>query len=170
MRRVVAAVACLLVVTGPTLAQKQDQLFEKIDGLVKPLLEEKITVGVVVGVLKDGVPTVRGYGKVTKGKEEVPDGDTVYEIGSITKVFTGILLADAVGRKLVKLDDPVQRFLPVEAKVPRHEEEAIHLVHLTTHTSALPRMPGNFKPGNRLGSKSGSVQTVFSSTAPTLLV
>jgi len=127
---------------------RQDELFGKIDGLVKPLVEHGITVGLVVGVLQDGAITVRGYGRVTKEKPDLPDGNTVYEIGSITKVFTGILLADAVSRKLAALDDPVQKFLPDDVKVPKHRDAPIRLVHLTTHTSALPRMPITFRPAD----------------------
>ncbi|MHC4513417.1 MAG: serine hydrolase, partial [Planctomycetota bacterium] len=147
--------ALLLAVAGATAPaqhphsrSRQDHLAGQIDALVRPLIENEIAVGLVVGVLKEGHATVRGYGRVDKDKPAAPNGDTVYEIGSITKVFTGILLADAIARRLVALNDPVQKHLPAAVKVPRHESQPVRLVHLTTHTSGLPRMPVNFHPAN----------------------
>jgi CubicO group peptidase (beta-lactamase class C family) len=55
---------------------------------------------------------VIGYGKLSDTDERVPDDDTVFEIGSITKVFTGMLLAQAVLNGEVKLDDPISLYLP----------------------------------------------------------
>jgi CubicO group peptidase (beta-lactamase class C family) len=84
---------------------------------------------------------VRGYGAVARGGA-IPDGDTMYEIGSISKVFTGLLLADAVQRGAVALDDPLQRHLPAGVVVPTWEDAPVRLWHLSTHTSGLPRLPG----------------------------
>jgi CubicO group peptidase (beta-lactamase class C family) len=70
----------------------------------------------------------------------------VYEIGSVTKAFTGVLLADAVVRKEVALDDPISRLLPPEVKAPEYQGTPITLLHLATHTAGLPRLPGNFQP------------------------
>jgi serine-type D-Ala-D-Ala carboxypeptidase/endopeptidase len=70
-----------------------------------------------------------------------PDGDTVFEIGSITKAFTGILLADAVTRKEVSLDEPVTKFLPADLRLAGRAEKAVTLLHLATHRSGLPVQP-----------------------------
>jgi len=76
----------------------------------------------------------------------VPDGPrSIFEIGSITKVFTSLLLADAVRRGEVALSDPVAKYLPPEVKMPERGR-AITLQDLATHTSGLPRMPDNFQP------------------------
>lgn len=74
------------------------------------------------------------------------DGDTLFEIGSITKTFTAALLAEMVERGEVKLDDPVNRYLPIRLRVPRQEGRQITLVDLATHTSALPALPTNIHP------------------------
>ncbi len=71
-----------------------------------------------------------------------------FEIGSITKVFTGILLADMVERGEVRLDQPVAELLPPGVQVPSRNGRQIQLVDLATHSSGLPRMPDNFAPGN----------------------
>jgi CubicO group peptidase (beta-lactamase class C family) len=68
----------------------------------------------------------------------------VFEIGSITKVFTSLLLAIAVERGEVGLDDPVVEHLPRGTRVPMRGGQPITLVHLATHTSGLPRLPPGF--------------------------
>src|SRR5712692_2609658 len=70
----------------------------KIDPLARRLLKDGFAIGFVVGIVKDGQIQVIPYGEIKKGSGVTPTGDTVYEIGSITKVFTGILLADMVQR------------------------------------------------------------------------
>lgn len=62
--------------------------------------------------------------------------DTLFEIGSVTKVFTAILLADAIERGLVKLDDTVG---------PPFAKSSITYRQLVTHTSGLPRLPAGFR-------------------------
>ena len=71
------------------------------------------------------------------------DENTLFEIGSVTKTFTTLLLADAVVRNDVKLDQPVAQLLGPDAVVPKFEEHEIRLVDLATQTSGLPRLPTN---------------------------
>ncbi|MGA4844992.1 serine hydrolase domain-containing protein [Streptomyces sp. G5(2025)] len=68
------------------------------------------------------------------------DADTRFEIGSLTKTFTGLLLAEMVARGEVAYDDPISRFLPRTAR-PQLRGSPITLLHLATHTSGLPRLP-----------------------------
>ena len=70
------------------------------------------------------------------------NGKSVFEIGSITKVFTGIALAREVEQGNVRLDQPVQELLPPEIRLPPAARE-VTLRHLTTHTSGFPRLPDN---------------------------
>jgi CubicO group peptidase (beta-lactamase class C family) len=74
-------------------------LRQRTDQLVKPYLDNGIVVGMTIGVLRDGKQEVIGYGRMSRDDQRVPDGDTIYEFGSTTKVLTGILLADAVVEK-----------------------------------------------------------------------
>jgi CubicO group peptidase (beta-lactamase class C family) len=120
----------------------------KIDPLARPLLEDAVAVGFVVGVVRDNHTQVIAYGETRKGSKTPPSADTVYEIGSVSKAFTGVLLADMVQRKLVGLEDPVQNYVPDSIRVPVAENEPATLLHLATHVSGLPRMPGNFKPAD----------------------
>jgi serine-type D-Ala-D-Ala carboxypeptidase/endopeptidase len=77
------------------------------------------------------------------------DGDSVFEIGSMTKVFTGILLADMVQRDDVDLTDPVAALLRREVRVPERNGRPITLLDLTTHFSGLPMNPTNLAPVKR---------------------
>ncbi|MFH8796529.1 serine hydrolase domain-containing protein [Streptomyces sp. NPDC017941] len=72
------------------------------------------------------------------------DPDTRFEIGSLTKTFTALLLAEMVARGEVAYDDPVTRFLP-RAAAPRPRGAPITLLHLATHTSGLPRLPSGLR-------------------------
>lgn len=104
--------------------------------------------GVVVGLLEpDGSRRVVADGDPGPGGRPL-DGESVFEIGSITKTFTGTLLADMVRRGEVALADPVATLLPDQVYVPVRHGKTITLLDITTHTSGLPRMPSNFAPAN----------------------
>ena len=119
---------------------------KKLDSLVRPFLDAEDIVGVVVGVAVGSEQLVVGYGRFAQDEQKAPDGNTLYEIGSISKTFTSLLLADMVERKLVRLDEPVQNLLPKSVQVPKRGKHPITLLDLATHTSGLPRMPSNWKP------------------------
>src|SRR5512137_57749 len=118
--------------------------------LVQLVDEEKRVPGVVVGMIADDPPErwVVGYGKLSATDESLPDGDTVFEIGSITKVFTGTLLAQAVLNGEVKLDDPISMYLPEGITAPEYEGRPITLLDLATHTAGWEKWPGNLNVNN----------------------
>ncbi|MGH7504287.1 MAG: serine hydrolase domain-containing protein, partial [Longimicrobiales bacterium] len=76
------------------------------------------------------------------------DESTLFEIGSITKVFTGILLAEMAERGEVRLDEPVAELLPPGTRVPSRGGRQITLVDLATQSSGLPRLPDNMRPAD----------------------
>ena len=113
-----------------------------LDSTVRRIVTERLRAspfrGIVVGLLDaDGTRRVVAVG--------VPP-DRVFEIGSITKVFTGSILAGMVADVSVKLDDPVAKFLPGSVRVPARNGRQITLVDLATQSSGLPRLPGNMAP------------------------
>ena len=123
------------------------------DSLVKSILDARIAskrgMGFVVAVLEKGKPP-RVHTAGVSGFAGVPlDANTVFEIGSITKVFTGALLADMVSRGEVKLDDPVSKYLPATVRVPARNGKQITLLDLATQSSGLPRLPTNFRPADQ---------------------
>ncbi|HJU87796.1 MAG TPA: serine hydrolase domain-containing protein [Gemmatimonadaceae bacterium] len=122
------------------------------DSSVLALLRTRVDGGtnpaIVVGLLENGKHRVIAYGKSATNGFDV-DGRTLFEIGSITKVFTGTLLAHMVQRGEVKLDDPVQKFFPSSPRMPRLNGRSITLGDLATQHSGLPRVPDNLRPANR---------------------
>ena len=113
----------------------------KIDAVAQPFIDDGRAMGLVVGVVSPEGTHVFGYGRKLKGEDGSPDGDSLFEIGSITKVFTGLVLAGMAEEGLVKLDDPVRTLLPEGVKVPARGDKEITLLNLSTHSSALPRVP-----------------------------
>jgi D-alanyl-D-alanine-carboxypeptidase/D-alanyl-D-alanine-endopeptidase len=110
--------------------------------------ENHKAVGIVVGLVDATGERFLAAGATAPGGKVAPDADTVFEIGSITKVFTSLVLADMVGRGEVKLDDPVAKFLPPTVKVPERDGRQVTLIDLSNQVSGLPRMPDNFKPAD----------------------
>src|SRR5205823_5193414 len=103
---------------------------------------------IVVGIIDPSGRRVIADGVLDAGDKRPLNGDTLFEIGSISKVFTSLLLADAVQRGEVALTDPVAKFLPPDVKVPERGGKKITLQDLATHTSGLPYMPDNFNPAD----------------------
>ncbi len=119
-----------------------------IDRLARRVIAEDRVVGLAVGVHHGGQSHVFRYGELAKGSRVQTAGDTIFEVGSIGKVFTGLLLADMVERGLPRLDQPVKELLPNAVKIPDNGNRPITLIDLATHTSALPRLPSNLNPKN----------------------
>ena len=121
-------------------------LSNDIQTVIQELVDNGYAVGIVVGVLDSNKTEFYGYGKLSQNGDQTVDEDTIFEIGSITKVFTTLILADMIEKGELGLNDPIENFLPV--KVPTKNGKRITLEHLATHTSGLPRMPDNFAPEN----------------------
>jgi serine-type D-Ala-D-Ala carboxypeptidase/endopeptidase len=96
-------------------------------------------IGLVVGVIAGDDEWVAGYGRARLDGSAPPGRDTVFEIGSITKVFTAVALADLAEQGIVRLEDPLRSHLPASVRVPVHPRGEIALHHLASHTSGLPR-------------------------------
>jgi serine-type D-Ala-D-Ala carboxypeptidase/endopeptidase len=102
--------------------------------------------GVVIGLLEpDGRRRIFTAGHAGAGRPSLSD-NTVFEIASLTKTFTGTLLADAVLRGEVRLDDPVAKYLPPSVKMPSYNGQHVTLLDLATHRSGLPRIATGFTP------------------------
>lgn len=119
---------------------------------VKQNIRDRVDNGhcpaVAVGVIDPSGQTFFFYGNTRAADGTPVNATTLFEIGSITKVFTGILLADCVARGEVAYDDPIQKFLPDGVTAPTRGDKPITLLDLATHRSALPRLPDNLSPAN----------------------
>jgi serine-type D-Ala-D-Ala carboxypeptidase/endopeptidase len=107
---------------------------------------ENTGTGIVAGVIDANGRRVIAYGRLARDDQRRLDGDTVFEIGSMTKVFTSLALMDMARHGEVALTDPVSKYLPAGVKMPERNYRKITLADLSTQTSGLPRMPSNFQP------------------------
>lgn len=108
-------------------------------------LQKKAT-GIVIGVIDAQGRHISSYGTMSLEKKRPVDGKTIFEVGSITKVFTALLLADMAEQGEVALDDPVAKYLP--AGLPALHDRQITLADLATHTSGLPLRATNLVSKN----------------------
>tara|TARA_R110002049_G_scaffold27321_2_gene94127 strand:+ start:243921 stop:245333 length:1413 start_codon:yes stop_codon:yes gene_type:complete len=123
-------------------SKESGTLSAQVAELAHPYVESKVVVGLSLGIIKEGFSATIHLGETRIGGE-TPSDQTVYEIGSISKVFTGILLADAVQRGLVRLDQPVGELASAGVSFPAWPERPITLLDLATHRSGLPRLAAN---------------------------
>jgi len=147
-----AAIAMSILASATTSIAGSQKAFPS-DGEIRKILAERIganenDVGIIVGVIGPQGRRIISYGHHNAGDSRPLDGDTVFEIGSVTKVFTALLFADMVEKNEVALTDPVAKYLPTDFKVPERNGHSITLVDLATHTSGLPFMPENAPPLN----------------------
>jgi D-alanyl-D-alanine-carboxypeptidase/D-alanyl-D-alanine-endopeptidase len=138
----------LLTTCHPALAQADTHpaptlLEQHVRALVEPLLPRFANAAVVVAIVDPDADHVLTFGQVDPeaANSPPPTPDSLFEIGSITKVFTALLLADMSLRGEVDLDDPVRQFLPASLAPPTFDNHEIVLRDLATHTSGLGDLP-----------------------------
>jgi CubicO group peptidase (beta-lactamase class C family) len=124
---------------------------EPSDSEIRNILAERIDtlhrgVGIAIGVIDSNGRRYVNYGTLAVNDPRAVASDTMFEMGSVTKVFTSLVLSGMVQKGEVSLDDAVAKYLPPDVKVPERGGKKITLVDLATHTSGLPRMPTNFAP------------------------
>ena len=115
---------------------------EQVEAQVKPFLDAELVSGLVVALYDAGRIEVHGFG--SGPNHAPPDGTTLFEIGPVTKVYTALLLADAVQRRELEIDTPVAELLPPGVTVPIRDKVVITLKHLALHSSGLPPLPPSF--------------------------
>ena len=101
----------------------------------------------MVGVITKKAREIISYGHFDDQDPRIPNDQTVFEIGSVSKVFTCLLLSEMVLDGEVKLSDPVSKYLPATVHVPTRNGKQITLLDLATHHSGLPKMPTNYTWG-----------------------
>ncbi|MEP2788646.1 MAG: serine hydrolase [Kangiellaceae bacterium] len=117
---------------------------ETIKALINHKIEkEQQAVGATVVLIEHGKTEYLNFGLTNQQDNTATTSSALFEIGSISKTFTSIALASMVKEGKVKLNDPVQKYLPSKVKIPTRNGKVITLESLANHTSALPRLPSN---------------------------
>ncbi|MCX6214266.1 serine hydrolase domain-containing protein [Spirosoma sp.] len=129
----------------PTLLRKaptDNPLKQPVDVVVEQAAQHFMaapqSVGLSIGILKDGQTFVYNYGTVDRDQQQLPNSQTIYPLASITKTFTGALLAQAVVEGKVKLGDDIRMYLAGRYPNLAYQGQPIRLVHLINHRSGLP--------------------------------
>jgi CubicO group peptidase (beta-lactamase class C family) len=148
--------AVLVLVVVSAIGGQQTQLSKEAvvtDAEIQKVLTERIdqkrqSVGIVVGVIEDRGERVVPQGVLNPNDPRPLDGNTTFEIGGLTSVFTALLLSDMTRRGEVALTDAVSKYLPPACKLPSQGTQPITLADLATHTAGLPLLPPHFHPKN----------------------
>lgn len=137
---------CLLVFLFVVQCQSQTLPPDVVES-IETRIEQGINPSIVVGIVDEWGEHYFNFG-LTREKGTLANEHSIYEIGSISKVFTSTLLAQQVINGQVKLDDPIKKYLPSDVRVPSRDGKEITLGSLSDHTSALPRLPDNMSPAD----------------------
>jgi CubicO group peptidase (beta-lactamase class C family) len=127
---------------------QDDAAIIHVQDYIKRLVDNGKSTSIIIGIINERGQQIFSYGELEKGSGKKPNENTVYGIGSITKLFTCFLLADMANHGEVNLNEPISRFLPDSIKPPMFNGKEITLYHLATHTSGLPARPNNLSPAN----------------------
>jgi serine-type D-Ala-D-Ala carboxypeptidase/endopeptidase len=131
------------------------------------LLVERVDVrkwgtAIVVGISSPQGRRVVSYGTLAVNNDRKVDGDTVFEIASLTKVFTALVLAEMAKQGQVNMEAPVSTCLPDRVRIPEHGGRQITFVDLATHSSGLPLRPANLGSQTALNKYAGyTVQQLY---------
>jgi len=137
----------ILFIPTASFGQSNAKLPDNVANSIEKRIEFGLNPGIVVGIIdKEGVHYFNFGNKSTNGAKV--NEHTIFEIGSISKVFTATLLSQQVIDGKLKLEDPINNYLPSRVKVPQRGVNEITLGNLSDHTSGLPRMPSNFSPSD----------------------
>ena len=132
----------LLTALSVAAAASDELLDPKVRAYIQAHIDDGFIDGVTVGLLYGDKVEIHAFGTVSPNSDVAPNGDSVYQIASLTKVFNGVLLALFVERGLLSLDQELSGSYEVCA-LPANKGRPITLLDLATHHSGLPSVPSN---------------------------
>lgn len=126
-----------------------DSLDWRVEQQVRPYIQKGISAGMILAIIDHGRIRRYSYGTVDKAYQQLPDAEkSIFEIGSVTKTFTSLVLAQLVIDGQIGLNDPINKHLPDSVPSLNFQGKPIRLVHLANHTAGFPRLPANIFSGN----------------------
>lgn len=122
----------------------KDSIDLLVEKFVRPYIQKSATAGIMIAVIDGKQQRKYSYGTITKTDKQLPDASkSIFEIGSVTKIFTSLLLAKEVVDGNMQLDDPISKYLPDSIPFLAWHGYPISLMQLSNHTAGLPRLPEN---------------------------
>lgn len=131
---------------------------EEIDSYINPLIEYNLSNGLVVILVDRNGYAIYPYGRLDTKSGNIPANETLFEIGSLSKVMTGILMADGEIRGVYNLSAPVNAWISDQYILPDYEGLEITGYDLVTHRSGLPASPDQFSVNDPLASYADQVE------------
>jgi serine-type D-Ala-D-Ala carboxypeptidase/endopeptidase len=132
---------------GPASSTSVFKITDEIKDRLNALVDSNRTkAAIVIGIVDPNGTQFYSNGKISNTNNTTVDQNTIFAIGSNTKVFTTILLAEMVEDGLIKLNDPIDKYLPPNVTIPQYKGHKITIEDLATHTSGLPEFPSNYCP------------------------
>jgi D-alanyl-D-alanine-carboxypeptidase/D-alanyl-D-alanine-endopeptidase len=128
-----------------------NEITPQVKSFILNQIVNKSKAAIVIGFVDPNGTRIFSFGNMSKAHNVPVNENTLFDIGSITKTFTTLLLADMVKQGIVNLTDPIDKYLPASVKVPEFNGIKITLEDLWTHTSGLPEWPSNIWLNNKVG-------------------
>jgi len=136
-------IAVLILITNTVFGQIP---IDSIKAIIEKEVSNKRSKSIIVGIIDVNGRKIIHSGIISDKNPKPPDENTLYEIRSITKSFTGLLLAEMSLKKELNYNDPISKFLPKAVKTPTRNGKEITLLNLAANRSGLPREPFNLDP------------------------
>ena len=140
---IVVAIVMYMVYRGEHIKDTHD-LQAQVDEYCENYLSEDKGVGLFVGIIQNGKVYWKGYGVTDKESAIAPDSNTIFEIGSISKVFTTEIAQQLVEQGQLNWNDNILQYLPEQARPA--QDDTTTLMHLASHTAGYPRLPESWFP------------------------
>ncbi|WP_313264005.1 serine hydrolase domain-containing protein [Sphingobacterium sp.] len=122
----------------------KDSIDLLVEKFVRPYIQKGATTGIMLAVIDGKRQRRYSYGTIARTSKQLPDASkSIFEIGSVTKIFTSLLLAKEVVDGNLQLEDPISKYLPDSIPLLAWHGHPITLAQLSNHTAGFPRLPDN---------------------------
>lgn len=130
----------LLCLYFPAISQKEQSIVDSLLTGRKGIMNQLRDGGIVIGIYYNGKTSYYSHGTRKTGSPELLDSTTIFEIGSATKTFTALLLAQEIAKGSIGIKDPIDTYLPASMQLPSAYRNKVKLTDLASHQSGLPNL------------------------------
>jgi serine-type D-Ala-D-Ala carboxypeptidase/endopeptidase len=143
--------ALIAVLCFPVIAFGSSFPSHKLDSIAGAFLSKSGSSCIVICIINHGKREIFTYGTLEKNGRIAADSNTIFEIGSITKLFTSLEVARLVATGKMHYSDSISMYLPRGTRAPGFQGHPITMQKLLNHTSGLPRIPDNLMSPEKSG-------------------